>query len=99
MLKNRLGINLPEKSILLAKKDSEIKIYEKKHLKSNELIEYVMILTNISVSETLNKNSAKFISRIHPSLDDLAITKLNNFLSSLNLKRVNCVLKATSNSN
>ena len=89
LLKNRLLLNIPEKKILIGREAHEIKIFEKQQLKSNELIEFLMILTNISVAETLNEKSAKYICRVHPPMDYFAINELNQLLSLLNIKKVN----------
>jgi ribonuclease R len=55
---------------------------------SNELIELLMIMANNAVSETLNKNSTNYISRIHPSPQGFAINELNEILDSLKLEKV-----------
>ena len=89
LLKNRLLLNIPEKKILIGNEAHEIKIFEKQQLKSNELIEFLMIIVNISVAKTLNEKSTKYISRIHPPLDDFAINELNHLLSLLSIKRLN----------
>ncbi len=88
LLKNRLSLNLSEKKIELGRKNFEVKIFEKKQLKSNELIELLMILANTSAAELLRARSVNSISRIHPSPDDLAINELNILLRTLNWKKM-----------
>ncbi len=88
LLNSRLLLNLSEKKIKIENKNFEIKIFEKKQLKSNELIELLMILANTSAAELLRAKSLNFISRVHPPPNDLAINELNNLLQSLNLRRI-----------
>ncbi|OUX43132.1 hypothetical protein CBE37_02595 [bacterium TMED277] len=88
LLKNRLLLNFSEKKIEIGRKNFEVKIFEKKQLKSNELIELLMILANTSVAELLRTKSVNSISRIHPTPDDLAINELNILLQSFNWKKI-----------
>ena len=57
-------------------------------MKSNELIELLMILANTSVAEILRAKSINFISRVHPAPNDFAITELNILLQPFNWKRI-----------
>ena len=88
MLNSRLLLNFSEKKIEIEHKKFEVKIFEKKQLKSNELIELLMILANTSVAELLRAKSINFISRVHPTPDDFAITELNTLLQILNWKKI-----------
>ena len=88
LLNSRLLLNLSEKKIEIGNKNFEVKIFEKKQLKSNELIELLMILANTSVAELLRAKSINFISRVHPDPNDLAITELNTLLQPFNSKRI-----------
>ena len=47
-----------------------------------------MILANTSAAELLRAKSINFISRVHPTPNDLAINELNTLLQSLNWKKI-----------
>ncbi len=80
-LKNRLNLNLAEKKILLSSEGHPTKLFEKKSLRSNELIEMMMILANLCVSQTLSQSITKYVSRYHEMPDKQALKDLNIFLS------------------
>ena len=88
LLNSRLLLNLSEKKIEIGDKNFGIKISKKKQLKSNELIELLMILANTSVAEFLSEKSINFISRIHSAPDDLAINELNILLQPFNWRKI-----------
>ncbi len=80
-LKNRLNLNLAEKKISISSEGYPTKVFEKKSLRSNELIEMMMILTNLCVSQTLSQSITKYLSRYHETPDKNALKNLNIFLS------------------
>ena len=80
-LKNRLNLNLAEKKISISSEGYPTKLFEKKSLSSNELIEMMMILANLCVSQTLSQSISKYVSRYHETPDKHALKDLNIFLS------------------
>ena len=80
-LKNRLNLNLAEKKISISSKGYPTNIFEKNNLRSNELIEMMMILANLCVSQTLSKSITKYLSRYHETPDKHALKDLNIFMS------------------
>ena len=78
-LKNRLNLNLAEKKISISSEGYPTKLFEKKSLSSNELIEMMMILANLCVSQTLSQSIAKYVSRYHETPDKHALKDLNIF--------------------
>ena len=73
LLNNRLNLNLAEKKVTVSEDGYPIDLYEKTSLRSNYLIEMMMILANLCVSETLTQTTTKYISREHkpPEKQDL----------------------------
>ncbi len=80
-LKNRLNLNLAEKKISLSSEGYPTNVFEKNSLRSNELIEMTMILSNLCVSETLSQSITKYLSRFHEIPDKHALKELNIFTS------------------
>ncbi|MDC3075875.1 ribonuclease R [Paracoccaceae bacterium] len=80
LLNNRLNLNLAEKKITISEGGYPIDLYEKKSLRSNYLIEMMMILANLCVSETLTQAAIKYISREHKSPEKHALKELNIFM-------------------
>ncbi len=80
-LKNRLNLKLAEKKISISSEGYPTNIFEKASLKSNELIEMMMILANLCVSQTLSQSITKYISRYHEKPDKHALKDLNIFMS------------------
>ncbi len=80
-LKNRLNLNLAEKKISISSEGYPTNIFEKTSLRSNELIEMMMILANLCVSQTLSQSITKYLSRYHETPDKHALKDLNIFLS------------------
>ena len=80
LLNKRLNLNLAEKKVTLSEEGFPTDLYEKSSLKSNQLIEMMMILANICVSETLNQSTTKYISREHKSPEKQALKDLNMFI-------------------
>ena len=80
-LKNRLNLNLAEKKISISSEGYPINVFEKNNLRSNELIEMMMILANLCVSQTLSQSITKYLSRYHETPDKHALKDLNIFMS------------------
>lgn len=80
-LKNRLNLKLAEKKISISSEGYPTNIFEKACLRSNELIEMMMILANLCVSQTLSQSIKKYISRYHETPDKHALKDLNIFMS------------------
>ena len=80
LLNKRLNLNLAEKKFTLSEEGFPTDLYEKSNLKSNQLIEMMMILANICVSETLTQSTTKYISREHNSPEKQALKDLNIFI-------------------
>ena len=80
LLNKRLNLNLAEKKVTLSEEGFPTDLYEKSNLKSNQLIEMMMILANICVSETLTQSTTKYISREHKSPEKQALKDLNMFI-------------------
>ena len=87
-LKNRLNLNLAEKKISISSEGYPIKLFEKKSLRSNELIEMMMILANLCVSQTLSQSITKYVSRYHETPDKHALKDLNIFMSMNDLATI-----------
>ena len=88
LLNNRLNLNLAEKKVTVSKGGYPIDLYEKTSLRSNYLIEMMMILANLCVSETLTQTTTKYISRAHKSPENQAIKDLNMFMKTNDLPEV-----------
>ena len=80
LLNKRLNLNLAEKKVTLSEEGFPKDLYEKSSLKSNQLIEMMMILANICVSETLTQSTTEYISREHKSPEKQALKDLNMFM-------------------
>ena len=80
-LKNRLNLNLAEKKISISSEGYPTNVFEKNSLRSNELIEMMMILANLCVSQTLSQSITKYLSRYHETPDKHALKDLNIFMS------------------
>ncbi len=76
-LKNRLNLNLAEKKISISPEGYPTNIFEKKSIRSNELIEMIMILANLCVSQTLSQSITKYLSRYHETPDKHALKDFN----------------------
>ncbi len=87
-LKNRLNLHLAEKNISISSEGYPTKLIEKKSLRSNELIEMMMILANLCVSQTLSQSITKYISRYHETPDKHALKDLNIFMSTNDLATI-----------
>ncbi len=88
LLSNRLDLNLTEKKVTVSKGGYPIDLYEKTSLRSNYLIEMIMILGNLCVSETLTQTTTKYISREHKSPEKQALKNLNMFMKNNDLPEV-----------
>ncbi len=88
LLNNRLNLNLAEKKVTVSEDGYPIDLYEKTSLRSNYLIEMMMILANLCVSETLTRTTTKYISRAHKSPEKQALKDLNMFLKHNDLPEV-----------
>ncbi len=88
LLNNRLNLNLAEKKVTVSKGGYPIGLYEKTSLRSNYLIEMMMILANLCVSETLAQAKTKYISREHKPPEKQALKDLNMFMKHNNLPEV-----------
>ena len=72
---------MAEKKISLSSDGYPTNVFEKNSLRSNELIEMTMILSNLCVSQTLSQSITKFLSRYHEIPDKHALKDLNIFTS------------------
>ena len=88
LLNNRLNLNLAEKKVTVSEDGYPIDLYEKTSLRSNYLIEMMMILANLCVSETLTQTTTKYISREHKSPEKQALKDLNMFMKQNDLPEV-----------
>ena len=88
LLNNRLNLNLAEKKVTVSKGGYPIDLYEKTSLRSNYLIEMMMILANLCVSETLTQTTTKYISREHKSPEKQALKDLNMFMRHNDLAEI-----------
>ena len=77
LLNNRLNLNLSEKKVKISDDGYPIDLYEKTSIRSNHLIEMMMILANLCVSETLTQSTTKYISREHKAPEKQALKDLN----------------------
>ena len=77
LLNNRLNLNLAEKKVAISDEGNPVDLYEKTSLRSNYLIEMMMILANLCVSETLTQSTTKYISREHKPPEKQALKDLN----------------------
>ena len=88
LFKIRLYLNLAEKKVSISEGGYPIDLYEKTSLRSNYLIEMMMVLTNLCVSETLTQATIKYISREHKSPEKQALKDLNMFMRHNDLAEI-----------
>ncbi len=88
LLNNRLNLNLAEKKVTISEEGNPVDLYEKTSLRSNYLIEMMMILANLCVSETLNQSTTKYISREHKSPEKKALKDLNMHMKCNDLPEI-----------
>ena len=70
---------MAEKKIGFSSEGYPTNVYEKKSLRSNELIEMTMILANLCVSQTLSQSITKYLSRYHEMPDKHALKDLKQY--------------------
>ncbi len=74
-----LDLDLPESEIEL--QDGEVMhIRRSERTQAHRLIEEMMLITNISVAEELEKHERGLLYRVHPAPEPAAIERLNEFL-------------------
>jgi ribonuclease R len=80
-----LGIDLPERKIILAEDGSVNRIFVPPRLEAHRLIEEFMIQANVAAAETLEAKKSPLVYRIHdePSFEKLEV--LRDFLGSLDM--------------
>ena len=88
LLKNRLNLNLAEKKVTISEGGYPIDLYEKTSLRSNYLIEMMMIVANLCVSETLTQTATNYISREHKSPEKQALKDLNMIMRQNDLPKI-----------
>ena len=80
-----LELDLPERRILLDPAGRVARIEPRARLDSHKLIEELMIAANVAAAETLERNQAPCMYRIHDQPDPAKLAALREFLASLGL--------------
>jgi ribonuclease R len=80
-----LGIDIPERKVLLAEDGSVERIVIPPRLDAHKLIEEFMILANVCAAETLEAKHAPVVYRIHDEPSWEKLESLRDFLGSLDM--------------
>jgi ribonuclease R len=80
-----LGLDLPERRVVLDGKGMVERIYVPDRLEAHKLIEEMMIIANVCAAETLEKHHTSLLYRVHDSPGQEKLAGLREFLASLEL--------------
>ena len=80
-----LDLDLPERKILLKHDGTVDRVVTPERLEAHRLIEEFMILANVAAAETLERQRAPLIYRVHDEPTIEKLTALREFLATLNI--------------
>ncbi|MBT5263610.1 MAG: ribonuclease R [Rhodospirillaceae bacterium] len=81
-----LDLDLPERTVELDDEGHVLAISPRARLDSHKLIEELMVQANVCAAETLERRRTACMYRVHESPDPEKVTRLREFLASLDMK-------------